>query len=144
MKDINVQDNDVSSNAIGFWALVSIVISSELGASIFLLPKELANYGIYGIVGWIIGGIGAILIAVTFALLCSQTSSIGSSSTYISICFGKKIGFFCKLGILVCFMGMQSHYYSNRSRLFISVDWHCRSNLKTCNGNIYSVDANNR
>lgn len=90
----SISNRNDSSNVIGFWALVSIVISSELGASIFLLPKELANYGIYGIVGWIIGGIGAILIAITFALLCSQTSAIGSSSTYVSICFGKKVGFF--------------------------------------------------
>ncbi len=84
------QDN----HKIGFWQLVSIVISCELGSSIFLLPKELAQFGFYGLVGWIVGGIGAVMIAVTFAFLCSRSGITGSACKYVKMSFGEKAGFF--------------------------------------------------
>ena len=36
---------DNSSQKIGFWTLIAIVINAQLGASIFLLPSKLAIFG---------------------------------------------------------------------------------------------------
>ena len=37
--------HDSNKHKIGFWALMSIVINAQLGASIFLLPSKLAVFG---------------------------------------------------------------------------------------------------
>lgn len=83
-----------SKSKIGFWALLSIVISAELGASIFLLPSALAPFGTFGLVGWLIGGIGAVLIAVIFAFLCLNAAKNGGPHIYAKTYFGDSVGFF--------------------------------------------------
>ena len=83
-----------SDQKLGFLALISIVISAELGASIFLLPSSLAQFGTFGLVGWLIGGVGAVFIAIVFAFLCTNTSKSGGPHIYAQMFFGKKIGFF--------------------------------------------------
>lgn len=79
---------------IGFWPLLAIVINAQLGASIFLIPSKLAIFKAYGLVGWCIGGIGAILLALVFAFLCMETNQPGGPHIYARLCLGDKFGFF--------------------------------------------------
>ncbi|MBR1479913.1 MAG: amino acid permease [Alphaproteobacteria bacterium] len=79
---------------IGFWSLISIVISAQLGASIFLLPSQLAQFRTLGIFGWMIGGLGAILLTIVFSFLCIKTAKTGGPHIYAKMFFGEKIGFF--------------------------------------------------
>ena len=79
---------------MGFWSLLSIVIGAQLGASIFLLPSQLAQYRSFGLCGWMIGGIGAILITVVFSFLCIKTGKAGGPHIYARMFFGEKVGFF--------------------------------------------------
>ena len=85
---------ETTKSQIGFWTLLAIVINAQLGASIFLLPSKLAAFKTYGLIGWIIGGIGAILVAMVFAFLCIETSKAGGPHIYARMIFGDKIGFF--------------------------------------------------
>ncbi len=81
-------------NKIGFWTFLSIVINAQIGASIFLLPAELARFRAFGLIGWVIGGLGAIMIAMVFAFLCMDTDKPGGPHTYARMFFGEKVGFF--------------------------------------------------
>ncbi len=83
-----------NESKIGFWALTSIVISAQLGASVFLMPSALAPFKSIGLLGWIIAGVGAVLITIVFSYLCIQTSKIGGPHIYAKTFFGKNIGFF--------------------------------------------------
>lgn len=83
-----------SNSKIGFWALISIVVSAQLGASIFLMPSVLAPFRAIGILGWVIAGFGAVLITVVFSYLCTRTAKTGGPHIYAEMFFGKKIGFF--------------------------------------------------
>jgi APA family basic amino acid/polyamine antiporter len=83
-----------NSKKIGFWPLVSIVISAQLGASVFLLPSVLAAFRGYGLLAWISAGLGAVLITVVFADLCTKTGVQGGPHVYADMFFGKKVGFF--------------------------------------------------
>lgn len=83
-----------SQSKMGFWSLASIVVSAQLGASIFLLPSQLAHFRTLGILGWLLGGIGAILITIVFSFLCIKTSKTGGPHIYARMFFGEKIGFF--------------------------------------------------
>jgi len=86
--------SESSGSKLGFWALASIVVSAQLGASIFLLPSQLAQYRTLGILGWMLGGLGAILITIVFSFLCIKTSKTGGPHIYARMFFGEKIGFF--------------------------------------------------
>ena len=83
-----------SGSKIGFWTLISIVIGAQLGASIFLLPSELAAFRTLGLVGWIVAGVGAIFITTVFSFLCTKTAKTGGPHIYARMFFGEKVGFF--------------------------------------------------
>lgn len=83
-----------SKSKIGFWTLISIVVGAQLGASVFLLPTELAPFRTLGLFGWVIAGIGAIFITTVFSFLCSKTAKTGGPHIYARMFFGQKIGFF--------------------------------------------------
>lgn len=82
------------NSKIGFWSLLSIVVSAQLGASIFLLPAQLAKFRTLGILGWMVGGVGAILITIVLSFLCTKTAKTGGPHIYARMFFGEKVGFF--------------------------------------------------
>ncbi len=86
--------NETDKSKMGFWSLLAIVIGAQLGASIFLLPSELAQYRTLGLCGWMVGGIGAILLTIVFSYLCTQTGKAGGPHIYARMFFGDKVGFF--------------------------------------------------
>lgn len=79
---------------IGFWSVVALVIGSQVGSGIFLLPTNLAPFGWYSIFGWIISGIGAITLAMVFAKLCFWFPRTGGPHVYAFEAFGIIVGFF--------------------------------------------------
>ncbi len=79
---------------IGFWPLFAIVIGGQVGSGIFMLPASLAPYGIFGILGLLFAAMGALSLAITFAMLCSYHPKTGGPHTYVQIAFGNKAAFF--------------------------------------------------
>jgi basic amino acid/polyamine antiporter, APA family len=79
---------------IGFWTVLSLVIGSQIGSGIFISPTILAPYGALAFVGLILGGVGAISIALVFAKLCSILPKTGGPHVYVANAFGKTASFF--------------------------------------------------
>jgi APA family basic amino acid/polyamine antiporter len=79
---------------IGFWSVVSIVLGSQIGSGIFMLPAGLAVYGGIGMVSWVASGAGAILLALVFAELCKKYPKTGGPHAYVQAAFGSHAGFF--------------------------------------------------
>ena len=82
------------SKKIGFFAIFALVISSQIGSGIFMLPISLAPYGIHSITSWSISGFGAISLALVFALLCAKFPETGGPHVYVKHAFGSTLGFF--------------------------------------------------
>lgn len=82
------------SNKIGFWSVLALVVGSQIGSGVFMLPASLASFGIYSIAGWIASAIGAIALALVFASLCARFPKTGGPHVYIEQVFGKNIAFF--------------------------------------------------
>ncbi|MBP9694735.1 MAG: amino acid permease [Alphaproteobacteria bacterium] len=82
------------SNKIGFWAVLSIVIGSQIGSGVFMLPAGLAPYGAFSMVGWVFSGIGAISLGLVFALLCGRFPETGGPHNYVEKAFGPHLSFF--------------------------------------------------
>lgn len=79
---------------IGFWSVLAIVMGSQIGSGVFMLPASLAPYGQYSILGWIVSGMGAICLALVFAGLCQRFPQTGGPHVYVKTMFGLSPGFF--------------------------------------------------
>ncbi len=79
---------------IGFYALTAIVIGSQLGSGVFILPAALAEYGPFSLIGCLLSGIGAILLTLVFGNLAMYYPDVGGPHIYIAKVFGFKWGFF--------------------------------------------------
>lgn len=82
------------SNRIGFWSVLALVVGSQIGSGVFMLPASLAPFGAYSIAGWIASAIGAISLAMVFASLCARFPRTGGPHVYIEQFFGKDVSFF--------------------------------------------------
>lgn len=82
------------SNKIGFWAVFAFVIGSQVGSGVFMLPANLAGYGIFSLIGWAISGVGAIALCLVFAALCTKFPETGGPHTYVKHTFGLTAAFF--------------------------------------------------
>ncbi len=82
------------SNKVGFWSVLALVVGSQIGSGVFMLPASLAVFGSYSVAGWVISGIGAMALAVVFASLCERFPKTGGPHVYIERIFGKNISFF--------------------------------------------------
>lgn len=51
----------------GIWTATALVIGGVIGAGIFVLPSQMAVYGWTGLGAWLLGGAGAIVIALVLA-----------------------------------------------------------------------------
>src|SRR5688572_7801359 len=63
-----------------------------IGSGVFLLPATLANVGSLTVLGWIIGTVGALALALLFARLARRKPLAGGPATYAFDAFGPFIG----------------------------------------------------
>jgi APA family basic amino acid/polyamine antiporter len=85
---------NISSKKLGFWPVFGLVTGSQIGSAVFILPASLAPFGFYGLLGWLISGVGAIALALVFADLCGRFPETGGPHTYVDRVFGKTAAFF--------------------------------------------------
>ena len=78
---------------IGFWRGWSIAVGCAIGSGIFMMPTMLAPYGMLGFGGWIIAGIGSILVALTMARLVKRIPKTGGPYVYVNEGLGNFAGF---------------------------------------------------
>src|SRR6188768_2941228 len=70
--------------------LATIVVAGNMiGSGIFLLPATLATVGSLTILGWVIGAIGALALALLFARLARRKPMAGGPATYAFDAFGR-------------------------------------------------------
>jgi len=66
---MQVQDRDSIERPFGFWTATSLVVGGTIGAGIFVLPSQLAQYGQTSVVGWLVAIAGAMLLGLTIGAL---------------------------------------------------------------------------
>ena len=54
---------------IGLWRTTSLVTGNMIASGIFMLPVSLAAYGSVSLIGWILSGFGAVVLAMVYANL---------------------------------------------------------------------------
>lgn len=84
----------LATKKLGFGAVLAIVFGSQIGSGIFVIPSVLAPFGTFGIYGWLLAGLGAVLLAFVFAGLCSNFPKTGGPHVYVNEMFGSIPAFF--------------------------------------------------
>ncbi len=79
---------------IGFWSVLALVVGSQIGSAVFMLPASLASFGIYSLAGWLVSAFGAMSLALVFASLCAKFPITGGPHVYVEQLFGRDVAFF--------------------------------------------------
>lgn len=56
----------------GFWTATALVVGSMIAAGIFILPAQMAAYGVWSIAAWVLAIGGSLLLALVFIALHKQ------------------------------------------------------------------------
>lgn len=83
-----------NSKKIGFWSVLAIVLGSQVGSGILILPASLAQYSVFALIGWVVSGGGALALALVFARLCTMFPQTGGPHVYVSHSFSRTLAFF--------------------------------------------------
>src|SRR6187399_1223861 len=79
---------------LGFWICLALVVGNMIGSGIFLLPANLAPYGLNAIWGWLITIGGALCLATVFAELAKAMPDAAGPYDYVSRSLGEPPAFF--------------------------------------------------
>ena len=69
------------------------VVSSMIGAGVFLLPSSLSRFGSVGLVALVVSGLGALALAVSFGSLAAKLGPAAGPYGYAKDAFGPGVGF---------------------------------------------------
>lgn len=78
---------------IGLYIATSLVVGNMIGSGIFMLPASMSKIGSVSLVGWVISGAGALLVAAVFSRLSKLVPKTGGPYIYPKEGFGDYIGF---------------------------------------------------
>ena len=84
--------------SLGLAACVAIVIGNMVGSGFYLSPSAVAPYGILAIVAWIVMGVGAACLGLTFARLARFIPATGGPYAYTRLAYGDFAGFIVAWG----------------------------------------------
>ena len=88
----------VAAKSLGLAACTAIVVGNMVGSGFYLSPSAVAPYGLLAIVAWIVMGIGAVCLGLTFARLARMTPATGGPYAYTRLGFGDFAGFLVAWG----------------------------------------------
>jgi len=119
----------MSSQKLGFWGVFALVTGSQIGTGVFMLPASLAPFGVFSIYGWVISSVGAIILALLFAILCARFPRTGGPHVYVQKAFGSSIAFFTgwtywviswvsTSAVIISAIGYLSPFFDNQTATF--------------------------
>src|SRR6476469_6065197 len=82
-----------AAKSLGLAACTAIVVGNMVGSGFYLSPSAVAPYGLLAILAWIVMGIGAICLGLTFARLARMSPATGGPYAYTRLGYGDFAGF---------------------------------------------------
>src|SRR5712671_3640487 len=84
--------------SLGVAACTAIVVGNMVGSGFYLSPAAVAPYGVLAIAAWIVMGIGAICLGLTFARLARMAPATGGPYAFTRLGYGDFAGFLVAWG----------------------------------------------
>jgi basic amino acid/polyamine antiporter, APA family len=92
------RDSPAAGKSLGVAACTAIVVGNMVGSGFYLSPAAVAPYGNLAILAWIVMGIGAACLGLTFAKLASLAPETGGPYAYTRMAYGDFAGFLIAWG----------------------------------------------
>ena len=83
---------------LGLWMATALVVGNMIGSGVFSLPSALAGIGPVSLLGWVLTGVGSVLLAIVFASLARAYPRTGGPYAYARRAFGDFMGFWTAWG----------------------------------------------
>ena len=87
-----------AAKSLGLAACTAVVVGNMVGSGFYLSPSAVAPYGLLAILAWIVMGIGAICLGLTFARLARIAPATGGPYAYTRMAYGDFAGFLVAWG----------------------------------------------
>jgi basic amino acid/polyamine antiporter, APA family len=87
-----------SGKSLGVAACTAIVVGNMVGSGFYLSPTAVAPYGNLAILAWLVMGVGAICLGLTFAKLAKLAPATGGPYAYARMAYGDFVGFLIAWG----------------------------------------------
>ncbi|HTT13686.1 MAG TPA: amino acid permease [Burkholderiaceae bacterium] len=84
--------------SLGLAACTAVVVGNMVGSGFYLSPSAVAPYGLLSILMWVVMGIGAICLGLTFARLAAIAPATGGPYAYTRMAYGDFAGFLVAWG----------------------------------------------
>jgi APA family basic amino acid/polyamine antiporter len=79
---------------LGFWMSLALVVGNMIGSGIFLLPANLAPFGLNAVIAWAVTIAGAMCLAAVFAALARALPEAAGPYDYVQTALGEPPAFF--------------------------------------------------
>jgi len=86
------------AKSLGLAACTAIVVGNMVGSGFYLSPAAVAPYGLLAVLAWIVMGIGALCLGLTFARLARVAPATGGPYAYTRLGYGDFAGFLVAWG----------------------------------------------
>jgi APA family basic amino acid/polyamine antiporter len=87
-----------NGKSLGIAACTAIVVGNMVGSGFYLSPAAVAPYGNLAIVAWVVMGLGAACLGLTFAKLARLAPATGGPYAYTRMAYGDFAGFLVAWG----------------------------------------------
>jgi basic amino acid/polyamine antiporter, APA family len=87
-----------NGKSLGLAACTAIVVGNMVGSGFYLSPAAVAPYGNLAIVAWVVMGVGAACLGLTFAKLARLAPATGGPYAYTRMAYGDFAGFLVAWG----------------------------------------------
>ncbi|MBC7803993.1 MAG: amino acid permease [Candidatus Parcubacteria bacterium] len=88
------RDTAAPARQLGIWMCLALVVGNMIGSGIFLLPANLAPYGVNALIGWGVTIAGALCLATVFAALARALPEAAGPYDYVRTALGEPPAFF--------------------------------------------------
>src|SRR6476659_3006581 len=95
---MTMSPSTAAGKSLGVAACTAIVVGNMVGSGFYLSPAAVAPYGNLAILAWIVMGIGAACLGLTFAKLASLAPETGGPYAYTRLAYGDFAGFLVAWG----------------------------------------------
>lgn len=87
-----------NGKSLGLAACTAVVVGNMVGSGFYLSPSAVAPYGLLSIAMWIMMGVGAVCLGLTFAQLAAIAPATGGPYAYTRMAYGDFAGFLIAWG----------------------------------------------
>src|SRR3974390_2290940 len=98
LTQVNESARSSNGKSLGVAACTAIVVGNMVGSGFYLSPTAVAPYGNLAVLAWIVMGVGAACLGLTFAKLARLVPATGGPYAYTRIAYGDFAGFLIAWG----------------------------------------------